>query len=224
MTPLVWKRRPENRPDSKKSIPVVMKRGIRNNLGDSQWHGAVLVALSALVIPALIHFYQEHIRPAPVILSGLPAEGCLAVEVDGDVEQKGIYFIRRGQRLSDLLSMLGIGRSSQARDASSPDLSMPLDDGIRIHVTTGNSQRSSIAVERMAASKRLALSRPIDVNRASLEELILVPGIGEKTALKIIAARNRSGGFRRLEDLMKIKGIKRKRLARLKTYLYVEGV
>jgi len=224
MTLLLWKKRPENRPDSKKSIPVVMKRGIRNNLGDSQWHGAVLVALTALVIPALIYFYQEHIRPAPAILSGVSTEGCLAVEVYGNVEQKGIYFIRRGQRLSDLLNMLGIGRSFRLRDASSPDLSMPLDDGIRIRITTGDSQKASIAVERMAASKRLALNRPIDVNRASLEELILVPGIGEKTARNIIAARNRSGGFRRLEDLMKIKGIKRKRLARLKPYLYVEGV
>jgi competence protein ComEA len=73
----------------------------------------------------------------------------------------------------------------------------------------------------MAADKRLALGIAIDVNRATLEELVLVPGIGEKTAGKIVEERGLNGKFSRLEELMRVKGIKEKRLEKLRRYLCV---
>ena len=64
----------------------------------------------------------------------------------------------------------------------------------------------------MSADKRLALGIPIDLNRSSLEDLVLVPGIGEKTAAKIVEERGLNGTFGNLEELMRVKGIKEKRL------------
>ncbi len=68
----------------------------------------------------------------------------------------------------------------------------------------------------MAAAKRLALGIPIDINRSSLEDLVLVPGIGEKTAEKILEQRNANGTFRKLDELMLVKGIKEKRFEKLR--------
>jgi competence protein ComEA len=78
-----------------------------------------------------------------------------------------------------------------------------------------------ISVGPMSAEKRLALGIPIDVNRSSLEELVLVPGIGEKTAEKILDQRNVNGTFRKLDELMLVKGIKEKRLEKLRRYLCI---
>jgi competence protein ComEA len=68
---------------------------------------------------------------------------------------------------------------------------------------------------------RLALGLPIDINGATLEDLMLISGIGEKTAEKIIQLRQERGHFKRLEELMEVKGIKEKRFQQLKPYLSV---
>jgi competence protein ComEA len=78
-----------------------------------------------------------------------------------------------------------------------------------------------ISVEPMSAEKRLALGIPIDLNRSSFEDLVLVPGIGEKTAGKIVEERGINGTFGRLEELMRVKGIKEKRLDKLRRYLCI---
>jgi competence ComEA-like helix-hairpin-helix protein len=72
-----------------------------------------------------------------------------------------------------------------------------------------------------SADKRLALGIPIDLNRSSLEDLVLVPGIGEKTAEKIVEERGLNGTFGKLEELMRVKGIKEKRLEKLRRYLCI---
>jgi DNA uptake protein ComE-like DNA-binding protein len=53
--------------------------------------------------------------------------------------------------------------------------------------------------------------------------LLLVKGIGEATAKKILDLRGNLGQFRNIEQLMEIKGIKENKLAEIRKYLYVEG-
>ncbi len=64
---------------------------------------------------------------------------------------------------------------------------------------------------------------PVNLNTASQTELELIPGIGSSIASKIILERNRRGGFRSIQDLLKIRGIGRKRLEKLEKYLKVDG-
>lgn len=200
-----------------------MKQDGGTNLKERQLKGAVLAALCALVIPAILCFYREHFPAAAVIpLGNSSCKDCIAVEVQGKVKGRGIYFIPKGQRLSDLLTHLCFDTASLKGGSSNPDPGMPLYDGIKITVVKRKDGGHGIGIGGMSASTRLAIGRPVEVNSASLEDLILVPGIGEKTALKIIEARQREGRFRRLEELMKIKGIKEKRLEKLRPYISVE--
>jgi len=74
----------------------------------------------------------------------------------------------------------------------------------------------------MDAAKRLALGLPLNINDVSENDLIMVKGIGEKTAKKILELRDRNGRFKKIEELMEIKGIKEKRLAEIREYLYIE--
>ena len=62
-------------------------------------------------------------------------------------------------------------------------------------------------------------SFPVNVNRASAAELEAVPGIGPTLAAKIVAYRGANGPFASLEDLLNVEGIGEKTLARLRPYL-----
>lgn len=59
---------------------------------------------------------------------------------------------------------------------------------------------------------------PLDVNRASREDLVKVPGIGPVLAERIEAARP----YRSIEELDRVRGIGRKTLDRLRRYLAVK--
>ncbi len=58
----------------------------------------------------------------------------------------------------------------------------------------------------------------ININSAPLESLILIPGIGEKTARVIINLREREK-FKNYDDLLKVKGIGKKKLEKIKDYI-----
>ena len=64
--------------------------------------------------------------------------------------------------------------------------------------------------------------KPLDLNKATLEELQKLPGIGPVTAKAIVRFREKSGPFRRLEDLLAIRGITKRKLETLRPYLFVE--
>lgn len=63
----------------------------------------------------------------------------------------------------------------------------------------------------------------IDLNRATAEELRLLPGVGAKLASDIIELREQRGAFRSLEELMEVRGIKRTRFEQIRPYLVVTG-
>ena len=62
----------------------------------------------------------------------------------------------------------------------------------------------------------------INLNTATAAELQRLPRIGPKLAARILAHRDAHGPFRRVEDLVQVRGIGKKTLAGLKPYLVVE--
>jgi len=64
--------------------------------------------------------------------------------------------------------------------------------------------------------------KSININYAPKEQLILLPGIGESTAEKILMYRKEYGSFKKIEDIMKIKGIGVKKFDKLKPYITID--
>jgi len=62
---------------------------------------------------------------------------------------------------------------------------------------------------------------PVDLNSASAEQLQVIPGIGKVMAERIVAWRDEHGPFRRVEDLMKVKGVGEKTFEKLRPYVKV---
>lgn len=68
---------------------------------------------------------------------------------------------------------------------------------------------------------RAAPANPVDLNRASADQLQQLPGIGPALAGRIVEFREKQGGFERVEDLLKVKGIGEKSFQKLRPHVTV---
>lgn len=81
----------------------------------------------------------------------------------------------------------------------------------------------TLAATPALADGEPAVSGTVNVNTATVEQLQLLPGIGEARARAVIEARKRRGGFQQVEDLLEVKGIGEANLEKLRPYVSVTG-
>ena len=78
---------------------------------------------------------------------------------------------------------------------------------------------------RPAAPKPTATAlAPVNLNTATAEQLATIPGIGAKTAELIIEYRKTNGGFKKVEDLMNVRGVGEKSFLKMKPLITVAAV
>lgn len=82
-----------------------------------------------------------------------------------------------------------------------------------------------VAIESYpAAHAQPAPATPrVNVNAATLAQLMYLPGVGAKTAAAITDYRAQHGQFRKVSDLLQVKGIGEKKLAKMAAYVSVSG-
>jgi len=90
------------------------------------------------------------------------------------------------------------------------------------------SMQESQIVEVAPSNEQLLLQQSqkeglVDLNRAGLEELMSLPGIGEVLAGRILEYRAQNGDFHSVQELTKVEGIGEKTLMKLLNYITVEG-
>jgi competence ComEA-like helix-hairpin-helix protein len=78
-----------------------------------------------------------------------------------------------------------------------------------------------VAVATLALAQKKPPAKPIDINTAGIEQLQQLPGVGPVTAKSILDFRKKSGPFRRVEDLLAIRGISEKRFRAIAPYVVV---
>lgn len=66
-------------------------------------------------------------------------------------------------------------------------------------------------------------ARPVDLNRAGAGDLATVPGIGKALAQRIVEFREEHGPFKRVEDLMKVKGIGEKSFEKIRPHVAIKA-
>ncbi len=119
----------------------------------------------------------------------------ISVEIRGEVERPGIYEMKRGSILEQILGKAVLNENA---DISSMSLQEVLYGGQLIVIPAKRERKL------------------VSINTAGIDELCSLPGIGTSTAEKIIEYRQKEGPFLRLEDLMNVKGIGNVRFGRIK--------
>lgn len=81
----------------------------------------------------------------------------------------------------------------------------------------------TITVESQAEEPTAPQVQPISLNTAGAEELMLLPGIGEVLAQRIIAYRESHGGFSSIEEIMEVSGIGEATFADIRDQITVQS-
>jgi competence protein ComEA len=80
------------------------------------------------------------------------------------------------------------------------------------------------AGEAMAAAKgKPAPASKVNLNQATAQQLTVLPGVGPKLAERIVEYRQKSGGFHSTQEVMNVKGLGEKGLARIQAYIVVSA-
>jgi competence protein ComEA len=141
------------------------------------------------------------------------------VHICGAVADPGVYEVAAGSRVFEVLELAGGFADEAATDAV--NLAATVTDGSKITIPTiaeaeaakageawiseGDSGVSTAGVNDSGPASPTDL---VNINTASREALMTLPGIGAAKADSIILYREENGGFKTVEDLMKITGIK----------------
>lgn len=178
---------------------------------EGQRIGGLVLLVASLAVYGVLIYNDRHPLPEPLPAWEDRGAGGIPVEVRSSRGVDGIYFLPERRAAAELSKIIGSDLLSEDTPFAGPRISA----GAVISI----SEEGGLKIAELSVEKKIALGLPIDLNRATEKELIMVPGIGESTAARIIELRNSRGKFASLADLTEIPGIKEKKLRRLEKYL-----
>ena len=141
----------------------------------------------------------------------------ITVDVKGAVKSPGIYDLPVGSRINDAVQKAG-GLTDNA-DSKSINLAQKISDEALVYVPT---KEEATSQETQSSASNTKENKKVNLNKASLEELKQVKGLGGKRAQDIIDHRETNGKFKSVDDLKKVSGIGPKTVEKLKEYVTVD--
>jgi len=132
----------------------------------------------------------------------------IKVDIKGAVKMPGIYSVSLDKRVNDVINLAG-GLLENA-DTININLSEKVYDEMVIII---NYKIDNITDDNVVVND---INSKISINKANLEQLKTLPGIGESKALAIISYRENVGKFKSIEQLLEVKGIGESIFAKIK--------
>jgi competence protein ComEA len=149
--------------------------------------------------------------PAAAVGAAGGSRQLIVVDVVGAVHRPGLYRLRRGARVADLVTRAG-GLTRHAERAA-VNLAAPLADGQQVLVAARGAPAAAASAATPGAPGAAA---PVSLSTATPEQLDTLPGVGPVTAQKIVAYREAHGPFTSVAQLDAIPGIGPARLDELR--------
>ncbi len=209
-------------PNPSVAIPVTVQKRTPPWSWPRSWEFALAFTLGVCVVIMVQSAWKLIQPPVPMTqttmgvdlnsadvgtLRQLPGVGSnLAARIVDHREKNGPF-----TKIDDLKAVHGIGPATLERLRQV------------VMVSTGEaSSASPREVQPLRSGPKTTPSAPIDINLASKEQLMTLPGIGTTLADRILTERAEHGAFNSVDDLTRVRGIKGKTLEKLLPYVTVK--
>lgn len=165
----------------------------------------------------------------------------IVVHICGAVNNSGVFFLEKGERVYHAIELAG-GLKADA-DGDYINQALLLEDGMKIVIPTKEETKRWKEKEQEAEAKPYEegeaetfyvqyaesdsstvgdeKSGKVNLNTADEKMLCTLPGIGTSRAKSIIDYRTKNGVFKRIEDVMKVSGIKEAAFEKIKDFITV---
>lgn len=168
-----------------------------------------------VIVLSIISILLQHLdRKNSVVVNSdnlKNVKGKIAVYITGQIKNPGVYYVKEGLRLGELIDICG--GLCESADMEKINLAKKLVDSEKIIIPAKKDEFTNVDNEEYDTR--------ININEAGLEELKTIPSIGEVTANKIIEYRN-SSRFNTVEDIMNVTGIGKSKFNTIKEYICVD--
>lgn len=152
-----------------------------------------------------------------------PEMETIMVDIKGAVVKEGVYQLQRNSRVTDAIQIAG-GLRDDA-DPNAINLAQKLSDEAILYVARKGENKSIIDSQGQQSSsieQGGQRDQKVNINKATIEDLRKIPGIGEKRAQEILDARDSKSGFKSIDDLLTISGIGQKTLEKIKNDIIID--
>lgn len=157
-------------------------------------------------------------------------ENKILIHITGSVKAEGVVILNSGDRIIDAIEAAG-GEKEDA-DLSKLNLAYILQDGEKLYVPSINDTEEkvyvtaengeNVIIEGAGNTDKVdGKKETVNINTATKEELMTLPGVGESTAIKIIDYRKSNGKFQKIEDIKNVPGIGDSKFQNMKEKLSV---
>jgi len=134
----------------------------------------------------------------------------IKIYVTGEIKESKIIEVEKGIILNDIINMCG-GLTKNA--SLNINLVYPINNNVTLVIKEKKDIKgvdiiSDIGNVTVIKDENGLMKGTVDINRATYDGLLMLPGIGKSTAKAIITYRNEHGLFKKIEDIMNVPGIK----------------
>lgn len=151
----------------------------------------------------------------------------IIIHITGAVENEGIVRLKEGSRIIDAIEAAG-GLTSEV-NLKKVNLAYTVQDGQKIYIPKTSDIDAEIGIDAKTGEAVIVYNGTeegtrgkININTATLNELLSLSGVGESTAEKIIEYRKENGRFKTIEEIKNVSGIGNLKYESIKDYICVQ--
>lgn len=191
---------------------------------------AIIILILLFMIKIIDNKYQKDNSTNSEYISSIETEKeeafqeeKIIIYITGEVNKEGVIELPEGSRIADAIEKAeGVTENANLKNVN---LAYALEDGQKIYIPNKNEEETIITefTEGIVNdSDDVKQNKSININKADINELQTLNGIGESLAQSIIKYREENGNFKTIEDVKNVPGIGENKFENIKENIKIK--
>lgn len=191
---------------------------------------AIIILILLFMIKIIDNKYQKNNSTNSEYISSIETEKeeafqeeKIIIYITGEVNKEGVIELPEGSRIADAIEKAeGVTENANLKNVN---LAYALEDGQKIYIPNKNEEETIITefTEGIVNdSDDVKQNKSININKADINELQTLNGIGESLAQSIIKYREENGNFKTIEDVKNVPGIGENKFENIKENIKIK--